>query len=117
MQYLVEMTQGNFINTPSEGIALIELYVMPTLAIAKKMQEERKIVSGGALAGEIGFAFIIEANSADEIDSIIESFPIWPRMRTKVTPLISFEGRETTILNRLKAIKQRMAERKEQNKI
>ena len=112
MQYLVEMIQGNYINTPSEGIALIELYVMPTLTIAKKLQEEKKILSGGALAGEIGFAFIIEANTAEEIDTIIESFPIWPRMKTKVTPLISFEGREQTIQKRLKAIKSRMTERK-----
>jgi len=114
MQYLVEMIQGNFINTPSEGIALIELYVMPTLHMAKKLQAENKILSGGALAAEIGFAFIIEANSAEEIDGIIAGFPIWPRMRTKVTPLISFEGREQTIQNRLQAIKARMAERKNQ---
>lgn len=113
MEYLVEMIQGNYITTPSEGIALIELYVMPTLAIAKQLQADKKIKSGGALAGEIGFSFIIEANSAEEIDSIIESFPIWPRMQTKVTPLISFEGREQTIKNRLEAIKKRMAERKE----
>ena len=114
MEYLVEMTQATFITTPSEGIAFIELYVMPTLGVAKQLQEEKKIISGGALAGEAGFAFIMEPASAEDIDNIIESLPIWPRMKTKVTPLISFEGREQTIKNRMAAIKKRMAERKTQ---
>ncbi|MEO6548643.1 MAG: muconolactone Delta-isomerase family protein [Ferruginibacter sp.] len=113
MEYLVEMRQGTFITSPSDGIAFIEIYVKPTLELAQKLKTEGKIIAGGAIAGEIGFSFIIEAETAQDIDNIIESLPIWPRMKTKVTPLISFEGREQTIKNRLEAIKKRMAERKE----
>ncbi|HEV8286255.1 MAG TPA: muconolactone Delta-isomerase family protein [Chitinophagaceae bacterium] len=114
MEYLVEMTQAAFTKTPEEGIAFIEVYVLPTLAYANKLKKERKIIGGGPIAGQIGFALIIEAETVQEIDEILESMPIWPRMKTTVTLLTSFEGREVAVKNRLEAIRKRMAERKAQ---
>ncbi len=111
MEYLVEMTEGTFTKTPEEGIAFIEIYVLPTLALAKKLKEEKKIISGGVIAGKIGFAFIIEAATAQEIDGILEGLPIWPRMVTTVTPLNTFEGREQATKQRLEAIRKRTISR------
>jgi hypothetical protein len=47
MEYLVEMKQGTFTKSSEEGITFIEIYVLPTLAIAKR---------------QIGLAFIIMLN-------------------------------------------------------
>ncbi len=94
MEYLVEMMQATFTKTPEEGIAFIEIYILPTLAYANKLKAEKKIIAGGPVAGQIGFAFIIEADSVQEVDEVLESMPIWPRMKTTVTLLTSFEGRE-----------------------
>lgn len=38
MEYLVEMTLAALPKTPEEGIILMEIYVLPTLALAKKLK-------------------------------------------------------------------------------
>ena len=114
MEYLVEMKQGTFTKTPEEGIDFIQIFVLPTLTIAKKLVADGKIVSGGPIAGQIGFALIIKAESAQEIDDVLEALPMWPRMITNITPLTTFEGREQVVKERLEAIKKRIAERKAQ---
>jgi hypothetical protein len=48
---------------------------------------------------------MVEAGSALELDEIIEGLPIWPRMRTTVTPLTSFEDRAKAIQPRLEGIR------------
>ena len=114
MEYLVEMTLAALPNTPEEGIALMEIYVLPTLASAKKLRQENKIISGGAMIGKVGLAMIIKADSAQELDGLIDSLPVWSRMQTTVTPLTSFEGREAVVTQLLDTVKKRIAESKAQ---
>jgi hypothetical protein len=40
-----------------------------------------------------------------ELDELIESLPIWPRMETTVTPLTTFEGRMVAVRLRLERLR------------
>jgi len=108
MQYLVQMELAVYRRptTPQEGATFIEDYIFPSLEMCKKLQEEKKILAGGPMSGTIGIAMILQADSAQELDELIENLPIWPRMETTVTPLTTFDGRIVAIrpgLERLKA--------------
>jgi muconolactone delta-isomerase len=94
--------------TPEEGAAFIEQYIFPTLELCKKLQEEKKILAGGAVSGTIGLVLIVEAESARELDVLITSLPIWPRTETDVTPLATFEGRADVLRPRLQRLKAQM---------
>ncbi|HEX2714361.1 MAG TPA: muconolactone Delta-isomerase family protein [Candidatus Acidoferrales bacterium] len=108
MQYLVEMklADSGRSRSPEEGLSFIEQFVLPTLEVCKKLQDEKKILAGGPVSGAIALTMVMRAESIQELDELIESLPIWPRMETTVIPLTSFEGRMVAvrqILERLKA--------------
>jgi hypothetical protein len=69
------------------------------------MQEEKKILAGGPMSGTIGIVLIVEAESALELDQLIESLPVWPQMETSVTALTTFDGRMTALRPRLERLK------------
>lgn len=107
MQYLVQMklvAQGRP-TTTEEGTAFVEQYIFPTLELCKKLQEEKKILAGGPMSGAIGLVLIINAESARELDDLITSLPVWPRMETEVTPLTTFDARKQSLLPRLEKLK------------
>jgi muconolactone delta-isomerase len=108
MEYLVEMTLAAQPKTPEEGMSLMEIYILPTLAIAEKLKEENKIISGGPIVGKIAIAMIVKADSAIELDGLISSLPVWSRMQTTVTPLTSFTDRENIVRQLLEAVKDRI---------
>jgi len=112
MQYLVQMklADSGRAATPQEGLAFIEQFVLPTLELCKKLQDEKKILAGGPVVGAIALALVVKAESTQELDELIDSLPIWPRMETTVTPLTSFDGRAVAVrprLERLRAMVQR----------
>ena len=110
MQYLVQMklVAQSRPTTPEEGIAFVEQVIFPSLEMCKKMQEEKKILAGGPISGTIGMAMIVNANTALELDGIIEGLPIWPRTDVSVTPLTTFEDRAKAIRPRLEQRKRRV---------
>ena len=84
MQYLAQMKlvpQGRP-TTPEEGTAFIEQYIFPTLELCRKLQDEKKILAGGPTSGAVGLVLIVNAESARELDDLITSLPVWPRMET-----------------------------------
>jgi hypothetical protein len=107
MQYLVQLRLSGSARptTQEDGIAFIEQYIFPTLELCKRRQEEKKILAGGALSGTVALALIVNAESARELDDLITSLPVWPRMETEVTPLTSFDVRMQALLPRLDALK------------
>jgi muconolactone delta-isomerase len=107
MQYLVQLKLSNSARptTQEDGIAFLEQYIFPTLELCKKLQEEKKILAGGPLSGTVALALIVNAESAPELDDLITSLPVWPRMETEVTPLTSFDGRMQSLLPRLENLK------------
>jgi muconolactone delta-isomerase len=84
-----------------EGKVFFEEFIHPTLEMCKKLQDEKKILAGGSISGTIGLALIVKADSAKELDDLVTSLPVWPRMETEVTPLTTFEDRAQSIQRRL----------------
>ncbi len=97
--------------SPQEGATFIEQFVLPSLDLCKKLQDEQKILAGGPVAGAIALALVVKADSTQELDELIESLPIWPRMETTVTPLTSFEGRAVALRPRLESLRAMVQQR------
>ena len=112
MQYLVQLRLSSSARptTREDGIAFIEQFILPTLELCKKLQEEKKILAGGPLSGAVALALIVNAESARELDGLITSLPVWPRMETEVTPLTTFDDRASTLRPRVEALKAQVPE-------
>ena len=103
MQYLVQMKivpQGRPMSA-EEGAVFFGEFIRPTLGLCKRLEEEKKILAGGPISGAIGLALIVKAASAKELDDLVTSLPVWPRMETEITPLTTFEDRALSIQRRL----------------
>jgi muconolactone delta-isomerase len=107
MHYLIQMklTAHSRPSTPQEEAAFIEGYIFPSLELCKKLEGEKKILAGGPMSGTIGIALIVNADSAQELDELVESLPLWPLMETAVIPLTTFDGRIATVRPRLERLK------------
>ncbi len=111
MLYLVDMSLASHPKTPEEGLDLITISILPTLAASKELEAKGIIVAGGVKTGEIGFAMVLKVDSLEQLDEVVERLPIWPRMDTTVTPLSTFEVRESSTQKRLGDMKRRIQER------
>jgi len=105
MNYLVQLRLAERPADPEEGIVFIEQVILPTLELCQKLEAEKKIVAGGPLTGAIALSLVVSAESAQELDDLISSLPVWPRMETSVTPLTTFVGRMQTVQARLEQLK------------
>ena len=105
MNYLVHLKLAERPATPQEGIVFIEQFILPTLELCKKLEAQKKIVAGGPLSGAIALSLVVNAESAQELDDLISSLPVWPRMETTVTPLSSFDSRMQAVRARLSQLK------------
>jgi muconolactone delta-isomerase len=112
MQYLIQLRRGSSARPTSEkeGIDFIEKFIFPTLEQCKNVQEEKKILAGGPISGAISLVLIVNAESARELDDLITSLPIWPRMETQVIPLTTFDGRIQSLFIRLGELKAQVRE-------
>ena len=95
MQYLVTM---NFVDpgpllAPQQFVGMIRQAVLPGHEALASLRSEGKILAGGFPVGERAIAFIIEADSPEELDSLLQGIPFWGITKTKVTPLQAFEDR------------------------
>jgi len=107
MQSLVQLRLRNSASptSPGHGIEFIEEVILPTLARCKKLQEDKKILAGGPMSGSVALALIVTAGSAQELDDLITSLPVWPRMETAVIPLTTFDERRHSVLAKLEELK------------
>ena len=55
--------------------------------MCKKLEAEKKILAGAPMSGTIGIALIVNADSSQELDELIESLPVWPLMETDSSTL------------------------------
>ena len=107
MQYLVDMrlADSGRSTTPAEGLTFIEQYILPTLDLCERLEREGRIVAGGPVSAAVALSFIIRADSAREIDDIVGSLPVWPRMITAVTPLTTWKDRAAALGPRLERLR------------
>jgi muconolactone delta-isomerase len=99
MKFLVELdhvkTGQPF--TEDAARAFIEGVIFPTIAKAEKLVQEGRIVAGGPVAGRIALRFIAEVETAQQLDQLISTLPLWMVAETRVTPLIDFSQRRAHI--------------------
>jgi muconolactone delta-isomerase len=105
MNYLVQMKLVSRPDTLQEGIVFIEQLILPTLELCKRLEAEKKIVAGAPLSGAVALSLIVSAESAQELDGLITSLPVWPRMETTVTPLSTFDVRMQAVRARLEQLR------------
>jgi muconolactone delta-isomerase len=107
MRYLIEMKLSGLARPkdPQGGILLIEQYILPSLQICRRWQAEGKLLAGGPVSASIQLAIVLEVESVQELDALVESLPLWPIMETSVTPLTTFEGRIQAVQSKLKQLK------------
>ncbi len=104
MKYLVIGNEGPGFFSSEEAIEMLENIVIPAFEELEELETEGALV-GGVPVGERAFAFIIEAESHDDVDRTLRSMPIWNMLEWEVTPLLDFESRaqqEREILKDLK---------------
>jgi hypothetical protein len=109
MKYLVELdhhkTGQPF--TEETARAFTESIIFPTLARAKELVQQGRIVAGGPVAGQIALRFIAGVESPQQLDQLVYSLPMYTVADTRVTPLIEFGDRQAHV----EALFQRMTRR------
>jgi hypothetical protein len=94
MHYLVN---GEFIDeiqagkTPEESAMYFQQVIKPSLEALRKHVEEKRVV-GGVVAGDRECAFILDADSNDEVGRLLRSLPFWGATRWTIYPLQSFQS-------------------------
>lgn len=92
---------------PQQMIQLMEKVFIPSHEMIVKLEKEGKILAGGLFVGQRAGAFIIEAESHDEVDKLLQSLPMWGLVKWKVIPLQSFEDRILVMRKNLELLKQK----------
>jgi len=98
MRYLVTM---DFVEPgpllPPEGVVgMMRSAILPTLETLERLDSEGTILGGGHPVGERAVAFLVEAESNDELDVLLHELPAWGVLKTEVTPLRRFGERLET---------------------
>jgi hypothetical protein len=99
MLFLVELdhVKSGTPLSPEAGRNFITQFIMPTLARAEQLMAEKKVIAGGPVIGRIALRFIVEADSLGDVDQLIYSLPIYPLAETRITPLIAFADRRSSV--------------------
>ena len=95
MQYLVtaEFIDPGPLLPPDQLVEMIRQVVLPSHDALTQLKAEGKIISGGYPVGERAAVFIFEVDSNAELDSLLQSVPLWGLLKIKVTQLEEVEGR------------------------
>ena len=107
MRYLVEMKLSGSVRStdPEHGILFIERYILPTLEMCRTWQVVGKLVAGGPVVASIQLVLVLDVESVQEAESLVEGLPVWPLMETHVIPLTTFEGRIQAVQSKLTELK------------
>src|SRR5215510_7555656 len=100
----MKVTDAGRPTTLQEGAAFIGQYMVPSLELCKKWEEEKKIIAGGPVGGAMEIAMVLEVESIQDLDELLDTLPIWPRTHTTVKELIPFDVRLAGVSSRLQRI-------------
>jgi muconolactone delta-isomerase len=95
MQYLVteELIDLGPQLPPDQLVGIMRQWVFPSMDTLIKLKSEGKIIAGGLRVGERALVLIFEAESNEEMDTILQRLPLLGLAKWKVTPLETLEGR------------------------
>ena len=108
MRFLVTIDGSDIgVGMPPERLAqVVEQMVVPSMEKLVQWEQEGRVHGGGYTAAR-GGAFIMEADSSEEVDQLVTSLPHWGLVKVEVKPLISTGA----MLERAEAVSQRLHER------
>jgi hypothetical protein len=79
---------------PRQVLGMYKTAVFPVHEAIINLKAEGKILVGGCAVEERGtIAFIVEADSPEELDALLQRIPSWGIAKREVTPLQAFEDR------------------------
>ena len=95
VQYLVtqEYVDPGPLLPPAQLVGIMRMAVLPGHEAMENLRSEGKILAGGFPVGERAIAFILEADSPEEVDSLLYGVPFWGVTKTKVAPLQDWDSR------------------------
>src|ERR671916_1840591 len=95
MQYLVtgEFIEPGPLLPPDQLAGMLRQAVLPSHEALTNLKSEGKLLAGGYAVGERAAAFIFDADSNAELDSLLQGLPYWGLVKLKVMPLETIEGR------------------------
>lgn len=93
MLFLVtgENIDSGYLIPPHQVTDIVEQAILPSFQALAAMQNEGK-VRGGVFPGERAGGFVIEVDSYEELDSIMNHLPFFGLVKWTVKPLMSFES-------------------------
>ena len=108
MRFLVTIDGSEFgVGRPPEEFGqVVEQMVVPSMEQLAQWEQEGRIHGGGYTAAR-GGAFIMDADSSEEVEQLLTSLPYWGLVKVEVKPLIS----TSSMLERARAMSQRLQER------
>lgn len=92
MKYLVQATHGPGFASPEEAAHLLKNLVLPSFDILLGWEKENRAV-GGLPVGGRAFTLIIEADSNESLDAMLQELPLWGMLQWEVTPLAGMAER------------------------
>jgi muconolactone delta-isomerase len=72
-------------------LGVIREAVLPSVESLVALQAQGKVVTGGYPIGQGAIVFIVETDSEEELNEILEGLPLSEVAEGKVTPLRTFE--------------------------
>ena len=111
MQYLVtmEFVEPGPLFAPQQLGQMVADTILPSFDLLAELQTKNKVVAGGVLVGTRTASFVVEADTHDELDQLLEGIPWWGVMKTTVAPLQGFAQRaenDRALMERIKAARQ-----------
>jgi muconolactone delta-isomerase len=105
MRFLVTIDGSDMsLGRPPEQLAkVVEQMVVPSIEQLAQWEQEGKIHGGGYTAAR-GAAFIMDADSSEDVEDLLTSLPYWGLVKVDVKPLIS----TGSMLERARAMGQRI---------
>ncbi len=95
MRYLITI---DYVDTATplsseQTIQLVEQAVLPTLETCATLEQEHQILAGGVTARTGSGILIVEAQSNEELNRLVQRLPAWGMLKVAVTPLQGFAER------------------------
>ena len=105
MRFLVTLDGSDIgVGMPPERLGqVVEQMVVPSI---EQREQEGRIYGGGYTAAR-GGAFIMDADSSEEVEQLLTSLPYWGLVKVEVKPLIS----TSAMVERAWAMSKRLQER------
>ena len=93
MRYLVSGSNGPGFASAEEAKMLLETMVHPAFEKLTALEAEGKVLGGGLPVGDRAVVFIVEADTHQEVDEMVQGLSIWSMLEWEVLPLVTFGDR------------------------